>query len=85
LVKSAYYQIFLVMVFYFTKNLLIDWYDSVFSYLAVIPVILLMIKYLKNKKVAYFGDIRTLIPGVSGQHIGIIRTEYRKHPDTLSS
>jgi len=34
-------------------------------------------------KVAYFGDIRTLIPETSGQHIGIIRTTYRKHPDTL--
>jgi len=32
---------------------------------------------------AYFGDIRTLIPETSGQHIGIIRTAYRKHPDTL--
>lgn len=38
-----------------------------------------------NENSAYFGDIRTLIPGVSGQHIGIIRTPYRKHPDTLSS
>ena len=32
---------------------------------------------------AYFGDIRTLIPETSGQHVGIIRTAYRKHPDTL--
>jgi len=36
-------------------------------------------------RVAYFGGIRTLIPGTSGQHIGIIRTAYRKHLDTLSS
>ena len=28
---------------------------------------------------AYFGDIRTMIPELSGQHIGIIRTAYRKH------
>ena len=33
--------------------------------------------------VAYFGDIRTLNSETSGQHTGIIRTTYRKHPDTL--
>ena len=42
---------------------------------------------IKKKKLeetnAYFGDIRTLIPETSGQHVGIIRTAYRKHPDTL--
>jgi predicted RNase H-like HicB family nuclease len=32
---------------------------------------------------AYFGDIRTLISETSGQPIGIIRTAYRIHPDTL--
>ena len=33
---------------------------------------------------AYFGDIRTMIPELSGQHIGIIRTPYRNYPDTVS-
>lgn len=36
-------------------------------------------------KIAYFGNIRTLIPATSGQHFGIIRTPFRQHPDTLSS
>lgn len=34
---------------------------------------------------AYFGDIRTPIPGTSGQHNGIIRTAFRWHTDILSS
>ncbi len=38
-----------------------------------------------DKTIAYFGDIRTMIPELSGQHIGIIRTPYRNYPDTLSS
>jgi len=38
-----------------------------------------------GKDSAYFGDIRTMIPELSGQHIGIIRTPYRNYPDTLSS
>jgi len=38
-----------------------------------------------KEEIAYFGDIRTMIPELSGQHIGIIRTPYRNYPDTLSS
>jgi len=38
-----------------------------------------------GKPVAYFGDIRTPIPGTSGQHNGIIRTAFRWHTDILSS
>ncbi len=34
---------------------------------------------------AYFGDIRTVIPGTSGQRFGIIRTTKRKHPDSISA
>ena len=33
---------------------------------------------------AYFGNIRTLISGLSGQRIGIIRTAYRNYPDSIS-
>lgn len=77
LVKSAYYQISLVIIFYFTKNLLTNWYDSVFSYLAVIPVILLMIKYLKNRKVidlvlALFGIYVITVIGSRGPLASIL-------------
>ena len=37
-----------------------------------------------DEYIAYFGDIRTMIPELSGQHIGIIRTPYRNYPDTVS-
>ena len=38
----------------------------------------------EETQAAYFGDIRTMIPELSGQHIGIIRTPYRNYPDTVS-
>ena len=64
--------------------ILISW-AAVLLWMVVIFNLSSQVAEQSDKLIAYLGDIRTLIPELSGQHIGIIRTAYRKHPDTLSS
>jgi len=77
LIKSAYYQISLVILFFLTRNLSVHNYDMVFSYLALMPVVFLLYKYFKFKKVldlalSIFGIFAILAMGSRGPIVSII-------------
>lgn len=77
LVKSAYYQIALGIVFLLTTNLATPVYDMVYSYLVLVPVILLIYKMFNQFKLidlvlSMAGIIAIVILGSRGPLVSIL-------------